>query len=175
MDGSSYLDGLRREFARLRSLSERALAQVDDAGFFAAEGQDNALAVTVKHLGGNLRSRWRDFLTTDGEKPDRHRDSEFVISESRGDLMDLWNAGFGELESTLSALGSDDLERRIQIRGEDHSVLEAAQRSLSHVAYHVGQIVASSRHSAGESWTSLSIPKGGSVTFNAKPDRYLER
>jgi hypothetical protein len=169
--GTTFLASVRRETAMYRRLAERALAQVDEAQFFAAEGgETNSLAVVAKHLGGNLRSRWRDFLTTDGEKPDRDRDSEFVIAAGtrREEVMALWEEGWGHLEATLAALAPEDLARQVTIRGEPHGVVDAIHRQLAHTAYHVGQIVMLARHHAGEAWQTLSVPRGGSVEFNRK-------
>ncbi len=167
--GATLLASVRREAATHRRLAERALAQVDDAQFFAAlDGETNSLAVVAKHLGGNLRSRWRDFLTTDGEKPDRERDSEFVIAAGtrREEVMALWEEGWEHLEGTLATLAPEDLARQVTIRGEPHGVVDAIHRQLAHTAYHVGQIVMLARHHAGEGWKTLSVPRGGTVEFN---------
>jgi hypothetical protein len=166
-----FLADARRLARQYRGLAERALAQVDEEGFFAELDDDaNSLAVLVKHLGGNLRSRWRDFLTTDGEKPDRNRDGEFVLGaeDSRERLMDLWAEGWGHLLGTLDVLAPADVERTVTIRGEPHTVVEAVGRALAHVAYHVGQIVQLSRHHRKGSWQSLSIPRGASEAFTRK-------
>ncbi len=174
----AYLDTVGRELTRLRGLAERALAQVEDAAFFAEPGPgENSLAVLVKHVAGNQRSRWTAFLTSDGEKPDRDRDSEFEIEpdDTRESLMRGWDAGWRALREALAPLEAEDLGRTVRIRGEPFTVLQAIERQLVHYAYHVGQIVQLARHWTGPAWESLSIPRGGSVAFNAAPDRYLER
>lgn len=169
--GTTFLASVSREAATHRRLAEGALAQVDETQFFAALGADaNSLAVLVKHLGGNLRSRWQDFLTSDGEKPDRDRDSEFEIPPGtrREEVMALWEAGWGHLEATLATLQAEDLARTVTIRGEPHGVVDAIHRQLAHTAYHVGQIVTLARHHAGDGWKTLSVPRGGSAEFNRK-------
>jgi hypothetical protein len=160
---------VRRELQQYRRLAERALAQIDDEAFFRTLGPEiNSPAQLVKHLGGNLRSRWRNFLTEDGEKPDRNRDGEFLIGpeDTRAALMALWQAGWGELEATLAALTPTDLGRTVHVRFEPHSVPQAMLRQLAHTAYHVGQLVQLARHACGESWQTLSVARGGSVAFN---------
>ena len=181
MDSDAYdLDHLTRSvhftFQSQRRLAERALAQVPDADFLTTlPGERDPLAIVVKHVGGNLRSRWRAFLTTDGEKPDRHRDREFELREgdTRSSLMELWEAGWAELDATFEALTPADWTRTITIRGEPHTVTEAALRSLAHTSYHVGQIVGIARRIAGDAWQTLSIPKGESEAFRLNPTAYL--
>ncbi len=166
-----FLASARQEANRYRQLAERALAQVGDEGFFASLDDDtNSLAVLVKHLGGNLRSRWTDFLTTDGEKPDRNRDSEFEIGpeDRRETLMESWRVGWVALEETLAGLGAEDLTRTVTIRSEPHTVVLAIQRQLAHTSYHVGQIVQLARHFRSGPWQSLSVPRGASVEFNLR-------
>ena len=161
---------VRARFAAYRRLAERALAQVDDDGFFATpDPETNPLALQVKHLAGNFRSRWSDFLTTDGEKPDRHRDREFVIEDgdTRVALMARWAEGWQLLFDTLDGLTLDDLTRTVTIRSEPHAVIEALTRGLAHTAYHTGQIVLLAKHYAGTTWQSLSIPRGESEAFAA--------
>lgn len=161
----------RRVARQYRELAERALAQVDDPGFFAELDDDaNSLAVVVKHMGGNLRSRWREFLTTDGEKPDRKRDGEFVVGaeDSRERLMALWQEGWGHFLGTLDALTPADVGRTVTIRSEPHTVFEAVQRALAHAAYHAGQIVQLARHYRRGPWQSLSIPRGASAEFELR-------
>jgi Protein of unknown function (DUF1572) len=156
---------------RYKELAERALAQMEDAELFTPlDDENNTAAVVVKHLGGNLRSRWRDFLTSDGEKPDRDRDGEFEVAEgaSRAELMALWEEGWGHLVGTLAALRPEDLGKSVTIRGEPHTVVEAIHRQLAHTAYHVGQIVVFARHFRGADWQTLSIPRGRSADFNAE-------
>ncbi|MGD8395321.1 MAG: DUF1572 family protein [Candidatus Eiseniibacteriota bacterium] len=175
-EGDAFLDGARREFRRLEELAGRALDQIDDAAYFRTLDDDgNSIAVLVKHLAGNMRSRWTDFLTTDGEKPDRDRDSEFVITgrDDRATLTERAAAGWRCLEAALAPLGTPDLERTVTIRGEPHTVLEAVSRQLTHYGYHVGQIVLLARHWAGDRWQTLSVPRGGSRAFNRAPEAYL--
>lgn len=161
---------LRREFRFYKDLADRALAQVDDEAFFAAlgDGEANSIALTVKHMGGNLRSRWSDFLTTDGEKPDRDRDGEFELrpGDSREALQALWERGWTTLFDTLESLAPGDLGRTVRIRAEPHSVLRALVRGLPHASYHAGQIVQLARHWRGAGWQTLSVPRGKSEEFN---------
>jgi uncharacterized damage-inducible protein DinB len=175
MPQPSYLQVSREEFRRLQALAEKALKQVSDEAFFAALGrEDNSLAVLVKHVAGNLHSRWQDFLTSDGEKPDRHRDGEFEIDpeQSRQALMEFWQTGWQELFKALDPLEDSQLDVPVTIRGEGLTVLQAVQRQLAHYAYHVGQVVLLAKHHAGEAWQSLSIPRRGSEAFNRDPRRY---
>lgn len=170
MATAEYLHDTLHEFRRLKGLADGALAQVSDHQFFTTlDPGSNSLAAILKHLAGNMRSRWTDFLTTDGEKPDRRRDSEFVIEpgDTRASLMDRWEAGFQVLSASLESLGPDDLERTVAIRGEPHTVIQAMNRQLTHFAYHVGQIVLLAKHFAGPRWETLSIPRGKSEQFNA--------
>ncbi|MGE5279048.1 MAG: DUF1572 family protein [Acidobacteriota bacterium] len=163
------LQEVRREFRSLKRLAEKSLAQVSDDDFFAAlDPGSNSAAVLVKHLAGNLRSRWTDFLTSDGEKPDRRRDSEFEIGpdDTRASLAARWEDGWRALFAALEALAPEDLSREILIRGERLSVVRAINRQLTHYADHVGQIVLLSKHWAGERWQTLSIPRGKSEEFN---------
>lgn len=165
---TEYLRDLAERFHSLRRQSERAAAQVSDDGFFAApDAETNSIAINLKHVGGNLRSRFTDFLTTDGEKPDRDRDGEFVVApgETRADIEKGWADGWSALEGALAALTPDDLLRTIHIRGEAHTVLGALSRSLAHTASHTGQITLLAKHYAGDAWKTLSIPRGQSKTF----------
>ena len=160
-----------REFRRLKRQAEKALAQVSDDEFFRAlDEESNSLAIIVKHLAGNLRSRWLDFLTADGEKPDRHRDSEFIIEpgDTRAALMERWERDWKYLFDALEPLGEDDLMRSVTIRGEPHTVVQAVNRQLSHYGAHVGQIVFLAKHLAGPNWKTLSVPRGQSEQFNQK-------
>ena len=166
-----------RELHRLKSLADKAMAQVDDAGFATVLGSDeNSIAIVVKHMAGNMRSRFRDFLTTDGEKPDRNRDGEFEIgdADSRAALQQAWEDGWRIVFAAVEPLTEEDLARTVTIRGEAMTALQAVTRQLTHYAYHVGQIVMLARHHAGDRWTSLSIPRGGSAAFNQAPAAYLE-
>ena len=163
---AAYLHDIARTFRNYKSLAERAIAQApDEALHVELDASSNSIAVIVKHVGGNLRSRFRDFLTTDGEKPDRNRDGEFQMPEraSRAQMMQWWEDGWATLLSALDALTPADLTRTIHIRGEAFLVVEALNRSVTHTAYHVGQIVYLARHFAGPAWRSLTIPKGESA------------
>jgi hypothetical protein len=165
------LADLTERFRTYRGLAEAALAQADDPAFFAAlDGEANALALLVKHLAGNFRSRFTDFLTTDGDKPDRRRDTEFELddADTREALMERWAEGWQRLEGTLAGLTPDDLDRTVTIRAEPHTAQAALLRALGHTAYHVGQIVLLAKHHAGEQWRSLSIPRGQSEQFVAE-------
>ena len=163
----------RGEFARLKRQAEKALAQVDDAALHSVlDPESNSLAILLRHLAGNLRSRWTDFLTTDGEKPDRNRDGEFeATSRTRGELMAEWEDGWARLFGTLDALTAADLTRSVTIRGEALFVVEAIARQLTHYAAHVGQIVFLAKHLAGARWKTLSIARGQS----ANPAPYKPR
>ena len=169
----AFLDDALIQFRKYKAMAERALAQVDDTQFFAAPGpEENSLALLLKHVAGNQRSRWTDFLTTDGEKPDRQRDEEFERrpDDTRAALMARWEDGWRRLFATLEPLGEADLARTVTIRGEPHSVLQAVARQQTHYAYHVGQIVLLARHHAGAGWKSLSIPRGQSASFEVAQD-----
>jgi uncharacterized damage-inducible protein DinB len=163
---ADFLSDLQHEFQRHKGLADRALAQLDDEAFFHAPGAVNSAAVIVKHLAGNLASRWTDFLTTDGEKPSRDRDREFVLSDqdTRANLLDAWERGWGILFETLSTLTDADLEKTVTIRGESQTAHQALLRGMTHVAYHVGQILYLVRWLRPEGeW--LTIPPGGSRGF----------
>ena len=168
------LSEIRAEFRRYRKMAEDTLADLDDDSFFHKPGTAvNPIALIVKHVGGNLRSRWTDFLTTDGEKPDRQRDTEFEIlaGDSRDALMQRWQTGWSALENTLGSLSNLDLDRTITIRGEVMSAREASLRSVTHTAYHVGQILYLARlFQPDRKW--LTIPPGQSSKFSQP---YLER
>lgn len=158
---SSYLEETRAVFRQYKQMAESAMAQVADADLARQlDDESNSIALIVKHVAGNLRSRWTDFLSTDGEKPDRHRDTEFEApARSREELMRPWEAGWTALFRALDSLTDDDLDRVVYIRGEAHSVLKATQRSLAHTASHVGQIVFLAKHFCGTNWKTLSIPR----------------
>ena len=167
----AYLDEVRRNFRGYKRLAEGAFAQLQDADFFyAPDAESNSIAVIMKHISGNLRSRWTDFLTTDGEKPDRNRDQEFEMKAgvTRGELMRWWEDGWNCVQQTLAALQPEEIGTTVFIRGEPHSVIQAIQRSLAHIAYHVGQIIYLGKHIRQAAWNSLSIPKGKSAEYNAR-------
>jgi len=155
-------------FRYYKKLAERAMAQCPEEGLFTIlSAESNSIAIVVKHMSGNMRSRWTDFLTSDGEKPDRNRDSEFEAPPTtRAELMELWEGGWKLLFGALEPLSDADLTRTITIRTEPHSVTQAINRQIAHYSYHVGQIVYLARHFAGEKWQSLTIPKKKSADFN---------
>jgi uncharacterized protein DUF1572 len=169
--GSHYIADLQDQFGKMKTLAENAIAQVtDDELFHAIDGESNSIAVIMRHVAGNLRSRFTDFLTTDGEKPDRRRDGEFELpaGTSRETVMADWALGFSRLMNALKELTSADLTRDVFIRGERHSVVQALNRSLGHTSMHVGQIVFVAKHLLGERWRTLSIPRGQSEQFTRR-------
>jgi hypothetical protein len=157
-------------FRYYKKLAERAMAQVSDEQLFAELDKDgNSIAIIVKHMAGNMRSRWVNFLTTDGEKPDRNRDSEFEgPPATREALLEMWEQGWGYVFGALEPLSDEDLGRTITIRGEAHSVMQAINRQLAHYPMHIGQILMLAKHFAHDHWQSLSIPRGRSGEFNRK-------
>ena len=164
-----FLDDTLLQLRKLKAMADRALAQTGDTDFFAALGHDeNSIAVIMKHVAGNMRSRWTDFLTTDGEKADRNRDTEFEIDQqdTRDRIVALWEDGWSRALGALQSLGPMDLQRTVTVRGESHSVVEAINRQLTHYAAHVGQIVLLAKHYAGGKWETLSIPRGKSRDFD---------
>lgn len=167
---TSYLNDVLDLCRHHKRLAERALEQVPDEMLNAAPGaESNSIAIIVKHLAGNMRSRWTDFLTTDGEKPNRHRDTEFEKPpQSRAELIELWESGWDCLLSTLSSLTDRDLGRKVTIRGEAHSVMQAINRQVGHTSYHLGQIVYLAKHYAGSRWQTLSVPRGKSEEYLKK-------
>ena len=176
-----FLDDATLQLRKYKGLADAALAQVADEDLFrSVDDESNSIAIVMKHISGNMRSRWTDFLTTDGEKPDRNRDTEFEMEtgETRGSVTARWEEGWRLLFSAIEALSPADLSRTVAIRGEPHSVLQAIPRQRTHYAYHVGQIVFLARHFAGPHWRSLSIPKGRSKDFdvarNGRPYRTVE-
>lgn len=169
--GSHFLENSRREFRGVKALADKAIAQLDDAQFFAApDAESNSVAINVKHVAGNLRSRWTDFLTTDGEKPDRHRDTEFEIGpeDTRAALQQRWEAGWAVLFAALEPLSPADCLRTVLIRGEPHTVVQAVQRQLTHYGYHAGQIVFLAKQHRVAAWNTLSVPRRQSAEFNAR-------
>lgn len=168
---AAYLEDVRTTATYYKKLADDAMAQVDDSQFAALlGGEENSIALIVKHMAGNLRSRWTDFLTTDGEKPDRDRDSEFEMGggDARATLVEAWERGWATFLGTLQSLSPDDLARTVRIRGEPQTVIHAVDRGLAHACYHVGQIVLLAKHFAGSGWRSLSIPRRQSQQFNAR-------
>jgi hypothetical protein len=167
---TSYLKDSLSLFRYYKSLSERAMAQVSDEDLFTTlDGESNSIAIVVKHMAGNMRSRWTDFLTSDGEKPTRNRDSEFVDPPTRREsLLKLWNGSWDVLFGALEPLNDSDLDRTVKIRGEAHSVMQAINRQLAHYAYHSGQIVLLAKHLSHNRWQSLTIPRNRSTEFNSR-------
>ena len=165
-----YLDEARRQFRGNKRLAEAAIAQLkDEELFFTLDPESNSIAILVKHLAGNMRSRWTDFLTSDGEKPDRDRESEFnAPPQTRAEILAMWEASWKVVFEALTALTDSDLSREIRIRGERHSVMQAINRQIAHYAYHIGQIVYVAKHLASDRWTSLTVPRGKSADFNAQ-------
>lgn len=165
---TSYLEDSIELFRYYKKLAERAMEQVADEHLFATlDPEANSIAIIVKHMAGNMRSRWTDFLTTDGEKPTRNRDSEFVDPpQTREALMRDWNDGWARVFEALEPLTDADLTRTITIRGEAHSVMQAINRQLAHYPHHVGQIVLLAKHYASDRWQSLSVQRNKSAEFN---------
>jgi hypothetical protein len=165
----AWRDAAMVSFRYHKNIADRAVAQVsDDALRRSLDVHTNSIAVIMKHVDGNFRSRWTDFLSTDGEKPWRNRDDEFVDAfASRDEVLAVWEVGWAALFGALECLTEADFERTVFIRGEPHSVALATERSLAHTCYHVGQIVILARHWAGDAWTTLTIPRGGSAAHNA--------
>jgi len=165
-----YLDEVRRQFNGHKRLAERAMAQLKDEDFFVTlDPESNSIAILVKHLAGNMRSRFTDFLTTDGEKPDRNRDQEFEINAAttRADVMHWWEEGWACVFTTIKALKPEDVMRTVTIRGEPHTVLQATNRQIAHYAQHTGQIVFLAKHLRSGEWQTLSIPRGKSKELGA--------
>ena len=164
-----FLEDALAVFRKYKKLGEDAMAQMDDREFFAQiDAEANSVAVVVKHLAGNMRSRWSDFLTADGEKPDRDRDAEFRIDAetTRADVTRWWEAGWRYVFEAVEPLKPSDLIRTVTIRGEPHTVVKAINRQLTHYAYHVGQVVLLAKHFKSADWKSLSIEPGASQAFN---------
>ena len=165
----NYISDVGETFRKYKSLAEKGLAQVPDEEFFRKiDEESNSISAILKHIGGNLRSRWADFLTSDGEKSDRNRDSEFIADDdTRESLTEFWEDGWNALFSTLEILTAEDLEKTIQIRGENYTVFRAINRSLTHTASHVGQITFLAKHFRAKDWKTLSVPKNKSAEFNS--------
>jgi hypothetical protein len=167
---TSYIEDSIALFRYYKLLADRAMAQVSDEELFLTlDCESNSIAIIVKHVCGNMRSRWTDFLTTDGEKPDRNRDSEFAEPAStRQALLEQWESGWAILFGALEPLTDADLGRTITIRGEAHSVMQAINRQVAHYPHHIGQIVMLAKHYACDHWQSLSVPRNKSSEFNQK-------
>ncbi len=167
----TYLTDMRLRLEKLRSTAEAAIAQCSDASFTASpDSETNSIALTVKHIAGNLQSRFTDFIVTDGEKPDRHRDNEFILMprDTREALMQRWSNSWDLMLRAVEALTPDDLERTLTIRREPHTVVAALNRNLVHLAYHVGQIVQLAKHYAGPAWHTLTIARGASESYTGE-------
>lgn len=173
-----YLGDAITTFRAYKKLTEKALDQLRDEEYFITlDEASNSIAVIMKHLAGNMLSRWTDFLTTDGEKPERDRDQEFVIEPqtSKSEVMDYWEKAWQRTFETLEALQPEDLLRTVVIRGEMHTVVQSINRQLAHYPYHIGQIVFLAKHFRSADWKSLSIPKNKSVKFNKYLDQNPEK
>jgi len=168
--GGTFMDAAAVSFRANKGWADKAVAQLPDEKLHVAlDPNTNSIAVIMKHVAGNLLSRWTDFLATDGEKPWRNRDGEFADSfASRSELLAYWESAWNRLFETLAGLAVQDLGKMVMIRGEPHSVPLAIQRSLAHCSYHVGQIVLIARVLAGEEWETITIPRGASAEFNRK-------
>jgi len=169
---TSYISDSIDLFRYYKKLAERAMAQCPDSCLLSTlDGESNSIATIVKHMSGNMRSRWRDFLTSDGEKPDRNRDTEFETPpQTRAELMELWESGWKYLFDALTPLSDADLARTVMIRGEAHSVMQAINRQMGHYSYHIGQITFLAKHFAAEAgqWTAVTIPRKKSAEFNTR-------
>jgi uncharacterized damage-inducible protein DinB len=169
---TSYVQDSIDLFRYYKKLAERAMEQCPDEGLFGAlDEESNSIAIIVKHMAGNMRSRWTDFLTTDGEKPDRHRDTEFEApAKTRTEILALWEQGWRYLFDALAQLTDADLTRTVTIRTEPHSVTQAINRQIAHYSYHTGQIAFLAKHFAAQSgkWTALTVPRKKSADFSAR-------
>jgi len=164
-----YLDDCLLQLRKLKTLADKAIDQIEHEHLFAVlDPEANSIAVIMKHMAGNMRSRWIDFLTADGEKPDRDRDGEFVREpdDTEAKIKSMWEDGWSRTFQAVSSLTPEDLGTSVRIRGEAHTVVEAINRQLTHYAAHVGQIVLLAKHHAGSDWRSLSIPRGKSKDFD---------
>jgi Protein of unknown function (DUF1572) len=173
--GSHYLDEVQRQFRGYKRLGESAMSQLKDEELFVTiDPESNSIAVLVKHLAGNMRSRFTDFLTSDGEKPNRNRDQEFDVTANTGraDVMHWWEEGWERVFSAVAGLKPEDLLRTVTIRGEPHSVLQAINRQLAHYSAHVAQMIFLAKHLRSNEWKTLSIPRGKSQDFNALAQKY---
>jgi hypothetical protein len=167
---TSYIEDSLELFRSYKKLAERAIAQVTDEQLFATlDEETNSIAIVMKHMAGNMRSRWTDLLVSDGEKPDRDRDSEFVNPPTtREALLQVWEDGWNHVFRALEPLSDADLTRTVTIRGEAHSVMQAINRQMAHYAQHIGQVVMLAKHFAHDRWQSLSVPRNRSAEFNRR-------
>ena len=167
----NYFEDAVSSFKASKKLADKAIAQMKDEEFFVTLDEEaNSVAVIMKHMAGNMFSRWTDFLTTDGEKPDRNRDMEFVIeaTTTKDDVLDYWERGWACVFAAIEPLTPEDFEKTVTIRGEKHTIVMAINRQLTHYAYHIGQIVFLAKHFRSTQWNSLTIPRNKSAEFNAK-------
>jgi hypothetical protein len=163
-----YIDEVRRQFRGYKRMGEGAMAQLRDEDFFVTlDPEANSVAILVKHLAGNMRSRFTDFLTSDGEKPNRFRDQEFELTPetTRADVMKWWEEGWARVFAAIDALKPEDVMRTVTVRAEPHTVLQAINRQIAHYALHIGQIVFLAKHLRSKDWKTLSIPRGKSEEF----------
>jgi hypothetical protein len=167
--GQHYLEDALRMFRDYKKLAEGAFAQISDEDFFRTiDDESNSIAINIKHMAGNMLSRWTDFLTTDGEKPNRNRDMEFVMlpETTKEDMLAFWEKGWDCVFAAIEPLTPEDLMRTVMIRGQAHTVVQAINRQIAHYAYHVGQIVYLAKHFKSDEWKSLSVPKNKSAQFS---------
>ena len=168
----NYIDDALLEFRRYKKLSDAAIAQLTAEELFRMPDEEsNSVAIIMKHMAGNMISRWTDFLTSDGEKPDRHRDREFIIdpaNTSREELLAYWERGWKAVFNAIEPMTDGDFRKTVFIRGEAHSVMQAINRQIGHYAHHAGQIVFLAKHWKNRNWQTLSVPRGKSEEFNAK-------
>src|SRR5258707_6164675 len=175
---SHYLEEIKRQFRGHKRMGEAAMAQLDDMDFFVTlDPESNSVATLVKHIAGNARSRFTDFLTSDGEKPDRFRDQEFELSAdaTRVEVMCWWEEGWSRIFSTLDSLNPEDVSRTVTIRQEPHTVMQALNRALAHYAQHIGQIVFLAKHLRASQWHTLTIPRGKSEDYKAGSPKGFSR
>ena len=168
---NEYLKDAIGSFKAYKKLADKAIQQVSDRELFVTLDEEaNSIAVVMKHMAGNMLSRWTNFLTSDGEKPDRNRDMEFVIEEgtTKQSVLDYWERGWQAVFAAVEPLQPDDFEKTVNIRGEAHTIVQAINRQMTHYAYHVGQIVFLAKHFRSSEWKSLSVPRNRSAEFNAK-------
>jgi len=169
---TSYLQDSLSLFRYYKKLADRAMEQCPDSGLFSTlDGESNSIAIIVKHMSGNMRSRWTDFLTSDGEKPDRNRDSEFEEPPAtREELLAMWKRGWGYLFGAVESLTEEDISKTVKIRTEPHSVMQAIHRQVAHYTYHVGQLTFLAKHFAVQAghWTPLTVPRKKSAEFNQR-------
>jgi hypothetical protein len=166
----NYFEDAVSSFKAYKKLADKAIAQLNDDEFFVTLDEEaNSVAVVMKHMAGNMFSRWTNFLTSDGEKPDRNRDMEFVIeaSTTKADVLDYWERGWACVFAAIEPLTPEDFEKTVTIRGEKHTIVMALNRQMTHYAYHIGQIVFLAKHFRSAQWKSLSIPRNKSAEFNA--------